>query len=173
MRRRVSGVRKPRRIIGIDPGLASTGWGLVEYSRGRIRYLAHGCIDTKADSPRGDRLFFICRSLQEVLDTWEPGEAAMETLYFGRNVSSAIPVAEARGVLFMALAERGLPVLELTPNDIKRGVAGVSRADKRQIQEMVRLLLNLPVIPSPDHAADALGAAICAANNTVLSPRTL
>jgi crossover junction endodeoxyribonuclease RuvC len=163
-------MRKPRRIIGIDPGLASTGWGLVECFRGRIRYLAHGCIETKADSPRGDRLFFIYRSIQEVLDTWEPGEAAMETLYFGRNVSSAIPVAEARGVLSLALAERGLSVVELTPNDIKRGVVGVSRADKRQIQEMVRLLLNLPVIPSPDHAADALGAAICAANNGVLFP---
>jgi crossover junction endodeoxyribonuclease RuvC len=157
-------MRKSRRVIGVDPGLASTGWGLVEYSRGRIRYLAHGCIETKADSCRGDRLFFIYRSIQEVLDTWEPEEAAMETLYFGRNVSSAIPVAEARGVLSLALAERGIPVAELTPSDIKRGVVGVSRADKRQIQEMVRLLLNLPVIPSPDHAADALGAAICAVN---------
>ena len=166
-------MRRSRRIIGVDPGLASTGWGLVEYSRGRIRYLAHGCIDTKADSPRGDRLFFIYRSLRELLDTWEPGEAAMETLYFGRNVSSAIPVAEARGVLSMTLSERGLPVLELSPGDIKRGVVGVSRADKRQIQEMVRLLLNLPVIPSPDHAADALGAAICAANYAVSAPRTL
>jgi crossover junction endodeoxyribonuclease RuvC len=164
-------MRKSRRVIGVDPGLASTGWGLVECSRGRVRYLAHGCIETKADSLRGDRLFFIYRSIQEVLDTWEPGEAAMETLYFGRNVSSAIPVAEARGVLSLALAERGIPVVELTPADIKRGVVGVSRADKRQIQEMVRLLLNLPVIPSPDHAADALGAAICAANNAVLSPR--
>ncbi|MDR1617530.1 MAG: crossover junction endodeoxyribonuclease RuvC [Treponema sp.] len=164
-------MRKPRRIIGIDPGLASTGWGLVECSRGRIRYLAHGCIETEADSPRGDRLFFIYRSIQEVLDTWEPGEAAMETLYFGRNVSSAIPVAEARGVLSLALAERGISIVGLTPADIKRGVVGVSRADKRQIQEMVRLLLNLPVIPSPDHAADALGAAICAANNTVLPPQ--
>jgi crossover junction endodeoxyribonuclease RuvC len=173
MRRRIPGMKKARRIIGIDPGLASTGWGLVECSRGRIRYLAHGCIETKADSPRWDRLFFIYRSIQEVLDTWEPGEAAMETLYFGRNVSSAIPVAEARGVLSVALAERGLVILELGPNDIKRGVVGVSRADKRQIQEMVRLLLNLPVIPSPDHAADALGAAICAANSAVSSLRTL
>jgi crossover junction endodeoxyribonuclease RuvC len=163
-------MRNSRRIIGIDPGLASTGWGLVECSQSRIRYLAHGCIDTKADSPRGDRLFFIYRSIQEVLDTWEPGEAAMETLYFGRNGSSAIPVAEARGVLSVALAERGLSILELDPNDIKRGVVGVIRADKRQIQEMVRLLLNLPVIPSPDHAADALGAAICAAN-TINSPQ--
>ncbi|MDR1899830.1 MAG: crossover junction endodeoxyribonuclease RuvC [Treponema sp.] len=160
-------MRTVRRIIGIDPGLASTGWGLVEYSLGRIRYLAHGCIETKADSPRGDRLFFIYRSIQEVLDTWEPGESAMETLYFGRNVSSAIPVAEARGVLSVALAERGLSILELSPGDIKRGVVGVTRADKRQIQEMVRLVLNLPVIPSPDHAADALGAAICAANTAL------
>jgi crossover junction endodeoxyribonuclease RuvC len=97
------------------------------------------------------------------LETWKPGEAALETLYFGRNVSSAIPVAEARGVITAALAERGLPVREFTPNAIKQGVVGVASADKTQIQEMVRIILGLPEIPKPDHAADALGAAICCA----------
>ncbi|MDR2103542.1 MAG: crossover junction endodeoxyribonuclease RuvC [Treponema sp.] len=154
-----------RRIIGIDPGLASTGWGMIEYREGRIRYLAHGCIETKADRPRAERLFFILESLRTVLDLWEPRESALETLYFGRNVSSAIPVAEARGVIAAALAERGLPVREFTPNAIKQGVVGIASADKRQIQEMVRIILGLGEAPKPDHAADALGAAICCAHS--------
>jgi crossover junction endodeoxyribonuclease RuvC len=158
-----------RRIIGLDPGLASTGWGLVEYAEGRIRYLAHGCIETKADRPRAERLLSILESLRTILDSWEPLESALETLYFGRNVSSAIPVAEARGVIAAALAERGLPVREFTPNAIKQGVVGIVSADKRQIQEMVRIILGLAEAPQPDHAADALGAAICCAHS-VLNP---
>jgi crossover junction endodeoxyribonuclease RuvC len=157
-----------RRIIGIDPGLASTGWGVVDYSGGKIRYINHGCIETKADRPRADRLFFIFTSIRALLETWKPREAAVETLYFGRNVSSAIPVAEARGVIIAALAERGLPVREFTPNAIKQGVVGVASADKTQIQEMVRIILGLPEIPKPDHAADALGAAICCAHSVPL-----
>jgi crossover junction endodeoxyribonuclease RuvC len=93
-------------------------------------------------------------------------EAAVETLYFSRNVSSALPVAEARGVIIAALAERGLEVRELQPNTIKQGVTGVGNAGKKQVQELVRIILSLPEIPKPDHAADALGAAICAANNS-------
>jgi crossover junction endodeoxyribonuclease RuvC len=93
-------------------------------------------------------------------------EAAVETLYFSRNVSSALPVAEARGVVFATLAEPGLEVREFRPNVIKQGVTGVASADKKQVQEMVRIILGLPEIPKPNHAADALGAAICAANST-------
>jgi crossover junction endodeoxyribonuclease RuvC len=89
----------------------------------------------------------------------------METLYFGRNVTSAIAVAEARGVLLLAMAERNLPVLEFTPNKIKQTVVGVVKAEKEQVQEMIRVILGLPVIPAPDHAADALGAAVCAAHH--------
>ncbi|MDR1389135.1 MAG: crossover junction endodeoxyribonuclease RuvC [Treponema sp.] len=154
-----------KRIIGIDPGLASTGWGLVEYENGRLRYLCHGCIETKAAQKHSERLFSIYREINDVLDTWEPREAAMETLYFGRNVTSAIAVAEARGVLLLAMAERNLPVLEFTPNKIKQTVVGVVKAEKEQVQEMIRVILGLPVIPAPDHAADALGAAVCAAHH--------
>jgi len=111
-----------------------------------------------------ERLLHIMESLRAVLDEHEPTESAVEILYFGKNVSSAIPVAEARGVIFATLAERGLPVAEFGPNAIKLGVTGVSGADKRQVQEMVRVILGLPEIPRPDHAADALGVAICAAN---------
>jgi crossover junction endodeoxyribonuclease RuvC len=153
-----------RRIIGIDPGLASTGWGVVDCAGGKVRHVDHGSIETKADRSRAERLFFIVESIRSILNTYRPGEAAIENLYFGRNVSSAIPVAEARGVISAAMAERGLPIHELTPNAIKKGVVGVSGADKRQVQEMVRIILDLPGIPKPDHAADALGAAICAAH---------
>ena len=153
-----------RRIIGIDPGLAFTGWGIVDYENNRFRYLAHGCIETKAALPRAERLFFIYREINTVMDTYCPTEAAMENLYFGKNVSSAIAVAEARGVLSLAMAERNLSLSEFAPHEIKQAVVGVRKAVKEQIQEMVALILGLPVIPKPDHAADALGAAICAAN---------
>jgi len=157
----------PRRIIiGIDPGLASTGWGVIESTRSRIRYVAHGCIETSADENRGERLVHIYKSFLKVLKTHKPVEAAIENLYFGKNISSAMTVAEARGILLMAICNHGSPVLELTPNAIKKAVVGVTKADKKQIQEMVRLLLGLSEIPKPDHAADALAAAICAANTS-------
>jgi crossover junction endodeoxyribonuclease RuvC len=156
-----------RRIIGIDPGLASSGWGIVDFDGRRLRYIAHGCIGTKADLPRAERLFFIYRTMRDVLETYRPAESAVEILYFARNVSSALPVAEARGVLSMALAEQGIPVREFTPNMIKQAVLGRGAAEKSQIQEMVRIILGLDSVPSPDHAADALGAAICAAHSQV------
>ena len=161
---------KKRRIIGIDPGLASTGWGVLECLDGKIRYVDHGSIETKAGQPRAERLFFILQSVRSILDKYKPALAAIETLYFGRNVSSAIPVAESRGVISACLAEQGIPLCELTPNIIKQGVTGSARADKEQVQEMVRIILGLDKIPKPDHAADALGAAICAANNKVIVP---
>jgi crossover junction endodeoxyribonuclease RuvC len=161
---------KKRRIIGIDPGLASTGWGVVEYETNRLWYLAHGCIETGSVLPRGERLFQIYRQINDILDTYIPREAAMETLYFGRNVSSAMIVAEARGVLSLAMAERGLPLAEFPPHEIKHAVTGLRRAEKEQVQEMVRLVLGLPVIPKPDHAADALAAAVCAAHSVSSLP---
>jgi crossover junction endodeoxyribonuclease RuvC len=160
-----------KRILGIDPGLAATGWGVVDYAGGKIRYVDHGSIETKAGRPTAERLFFIMESLRSILDTYRPAEAAVETLYFGRNVTSAIPVAEARGVIFAALAERGLTVQEFRPNAIKQGVTGVANADKKQVQELVRIILGLEEIPKPDHAADALGAAICAAHSNRLSQK--
>ncbi|MDR2499659.1 MAG: crossover junction endodeoxyribonuclease RuvC [Treponema sp.] len=153
-----------RRIIGVDPGLASSGWGIIEYANQRLWHLAHGAIETKAETPRGKRLFFIYQHFKKLLEQWAPTESAVETLYFARNASSALAVAEARGVLCMALAEQGLAVREFTPNAIKQAALGSGRADKRQVQEMVRVILGLSAIPQPDHAADALGAAICCAH---------
>ena len=144
--------------------MASTGWGVVEYSRGHLRYIAHGCITTTAEDGRGERLVIIHKAFLKVLKAHKPSEAAMENLYFGRNVSSAMSVAEARGVLLFALSAQGLPARELTPNAVKQAVVGVNKADKKQIQQMVRLILGLKEIPRPDHAADALAVAICAAH---------
>ena len=161
---RKSGRSPSRRILGIDPGLASTGWGLLDDADGKIKYIDHGIIVTKADSPRCCRLFFILQCIRAIIEKYKPTEAAIETLYFGKNVSSAIPVAEARGVISAAVAEKAMPLHEFSPNAIKMGVAGSASADKKQVQEMVRIILGLDKIPKPDHCADALAAAICAAN---------
>jgi crossover junction endodeoxyribonuclease RuvC len=158
-----------RRIIGIDPGLASTGWGVIDCKNGKLRYIDHGNIETKAGLPLAERLFSIFEAVRSILETYKPAEAAVEMLYFGKNVSSAIPVAESRGAVFTALAERGLHIWEFRPNAIKLGVTGASNADKKQVQEMVKIILGLPELPKPDHAADALGAAICAANQRAVS----
>jgi crossover junction endodeoxyribonuclease RuvC len=156
-----------RRIIGIDPGLAASGWGVVDFDKQRLMYIAHGCIATCPDRSRAERLFSIYKDFCSVLDRYKPGESAIETLYFGKNITSAMPVAEARGVLSMALAEREIPVREFTPRLIKQAVVGKGTADKGQIQEMVRLILGLPAVPTPDHAADALGAAVCCAHSSL------
>ena len=155
--------RAAQRIIGVDPGLASTGWGLVEPTGSNVRYLAHGCINTRASIPQGDRLFFIYRDFCGILEEWKPHLAAIETLYFGRNVSSAIPVAEARGVVLMTLARSGIQVEEFRPNAVKQGVVGQASADKKQVQLMVKIILELKENPRPQHAADALAMALCAA----------
>jgi len=164
LKRNKTEAQKARRILGIDPGLASTGWGVVDCSQGKVLYIDHGTVKTKAGQPRAERLFFIFNFFRSIIEKYKPAQAAMETLYFGKNVTSAIPVAEARGVISVAIAEKGIPLFELTPNAIKQGVAGSARADKEQVQEMVRIILGLKETPKPDHAADALGAAICAAN---------
>ncbi|MCL2800222.1 MAG: crossover junction endodeoxyribonuclease RuvC [Treponema sp.] len=156
-----------RRILGIDPGLASTGWGVLNDIDGKIVYIDHGTIITKAGCPRAERLFFIFQSIREIIKKYKPSEAAIEILFFGKNVTSAIPVAEARGVISAAVAEKGIPLHEFTPNAIKKGITGSASADKKQIQEMVRIILGLEKAPKPDHAADALGAAICAVNAAV------
>ncbi len=139
----------------------------MDVSGSRLAYVAHGCFTTAAGTPRSERLFSIYTAFKAVLDEYRPTEAAMETLYFAKNVTSAMPVAEARGVLCLALAERGLSVAEYTPMAIKQAVVGSGGAEKAQVQELVRLILGLKAIPKPDHAADALGAAVCRAHDNL------
>lgn len=153
------------RIIGIDPGLASLGWGVVEYSSGRLRHLGHGCVTTSKDEAIGDRLLKIFSEIGELVAVWKPQAAAMESLYFWKNVTSALPVAEAKGIIHLVFAQAGIGLVEYSPTAIKQAVSGSARAEKDQVQEMVRLILGLKAIPKPDHAADALAAAICRANH--------
>ena len=151
---------RDRCVLGIDPGLASTGYGIVISRKGRLVHVAHGHIETSAALSHPERLLAIHDEITRIITTYHPDEAGMETLFFSRNVSSAMGVAEARGVLTLAIAQSGIPLGEYTPNCIKQAVVGVTRADKKQVQESVRILLGLSEIPRPDHAADALAAAI-------------
>jgi crossover junction endodeoxyribonuclease RuvC len=151
--------------LGIDPGLAHTGVGVIETRGQSIRHLYHGVISTKAGGSQALRLLAIKESLMGVLTRYHPEAASVETLYFAKNVGSALPVSEARGAVLLCLADQGIPVFEYTPLVIKQTVVGVGRAEKAQVQEMVRLILGLTDYPKPDHAADALAAAICLHQN--------
>ena len=157
---------EPRIVIGIDPGLASLGYGVVSESNGQLHHLAHGCISTSPRTPSGERLLQIYEALKALIETYGPSCGGVEDLYFFRNVTSALPVAEARGIIKLVFAQAGVPLAEFTPNAIKKAVTGSARADKLQVQEMVRFLLGLDKTPSPDHAADALAAAICRINHS-------
>jgi crossover junction endodeoxyribonuclease RuvC len=149
------------RVLGIDPGIAITGYGLVEEVRGDLRPLVFGVIRTPANQPLPRRLQLIYRAVSELAEEWEPEAAAVEELFFSRNVRTAMSVGQARGVALLALADAGLDVAEYTPLVIKQAVTGYGNADKAQMQEMVRLLLELAEVPRPDDAADALAVAIC------------
>ena len=151
-------------ILGIDPGLAHTGWGVVE-TRGTVcRARAYGCVATAASEPIDLRLGRICRTLAEVIEKYGPTELAIESIYFGENTKSAIATAQARGAAIVACSAAGLAVGEYTPMQIKQAVVGTGAADKHQVAYMVRNVLALDHEPRPDHAADALAAAVCHAN---------
>ena len=153
-------------ILGIDPGLAHTGWGVVE-TRGTVcRARAYGCVTTTASEPIDMRLGRIYRKLREVIEKYGPTELAIESIYFGENTKSAIATAQARGAAIVACSTAGLSVGEYTPMQIKQAVVGTGAADKRQVMYMVRTVLELDHEPRPDHAADALAAAVCHANFT-------
>ena len=149
------------RVIGIDPGLANTGWGIIETDGIRFRYINHGTITTTNEFASTIRLKEIYVQLTEIIEEYKPSNAGIETLYFAKNVSSALPVAQARGVQLLTLGNMGIRTGEYTPIQIKQAVVGNGRATKKQVQDMVKLLLKLKAVPKPDHAADALAAAIC------------
>jgi crossover junction endodeoxyribonuclease RuvC len=148
--------------LGIDPGTATTGFGLVEQlPDGGLRAIDYGVILTPKDLSAPDRLALLYQQLKELLLLHRPATSAVEKLFFQKNVSTALAVGQARGVTLLALAQAGIEIAEYTPNEVKQAVAGYGSADKRQVQEMVRVLLALPEIPRPDDAADALAIAIC------------
>ena len=147
--------------LGIDPGTATTGYGLVRLTRdGELVSVQYGVLSTPKDATPAARLAMLYEQLQDLLDQHKPDTAAVEKLFFSRNVTTALAVGQARGVVLLSLQQAGIDVFEYTPNEVKQAVAGYGSAEKRQVQEMVRALLQLDAIPRPDDAADALAIAI-------------
>ena len=148
--------------IGIDPGLGTTGYGIVKLEEdGSFTTLDFGVILTPTKQPMATRLLVLFDEMTQLLDLHQPDDAAVEKLFFARNITTAISVGQARGVALLALAKAGLPVIEYTPPEIKQAVTGYGNAAKRQMQIMVQSLLDLPEIPKPDDAADGLAVALC------------
>ncbi len=148
-------------VLGIDPGTAITGYGLVHEQDDGLSLVECGVVTTPSSQPLPERLQTIYRGLSDVIRRFEPEEAAVEELFFSRNVRTALSVGQARGVALLALVDAGLPIYEYKPLEIKQAVAGYGGADKQQVQEMVRMLLNLERVPQPDDAADAAAVAVC------------
>ena len=149
-------------VIGIDPGIAITGYGLIKTDRrNEYQCVDFGVITTKAGLPDADRLSILYSELTEIIHLHRPDTSAVEKLFFQKNVKTAISVGQARGVAMLTLAQANLAVEEYTPNEIKQTVCGYGNAGKRQVQRMVQTLLNLQDLPKPDDAADALAVAIC------------
>ena len=149
------------RILGVDPGVATIGFGLIEADRGSQRLLRYGVINTPAGLPLSNRLYQISRDMEELLGAFHPDEAAVEELFFSKNITTGIAVAHGRGVILLELERAGIPVYEYTPMQVKQAVAGYGGAEKRQVMLMTQRLLKMGEIPRPDDAADALAIAIC------------
>jgi len=150
-----------RRVLGVDPGTAITGWGIVESSGEELKLVACGAITTTAGQPMPERLQILYRELAALIVQYQPTEAAVEELFFSRNTTTALSVGQARGVALLALAQAGLTVHEYKPLEVKQAIVGYGRATKDQVQQLVRMLLNLDFVPQPDDAADAIAIAIC------------
>lgn len=149
-------------VLGIDPGLARMGYGVIEKTGNKAVHVTHGCITTaKEDTPAGARLNHLYGELKGLFLEHRPECAAVETLFFSKNITSAMGVAEVRGVILLACEQEHIPVTEYTPNQVKQAITGSGRADKKQVQEMIRRLLHLQEIPRPDDAADGLSIALC------------
>ena len=153
------------RILGIDPGVAIVGFGLIESDRGTLRMLQYGAITTPAGLPLAARLAQINRDIEELIGTFRPDEISVEELFFSKNITTGIAVAHARGVILCAAEKKKIPIYEYTPMQVKQAVAGYGLADKKQVMDMTRRLLKLESVPRPDDAADALAIALCHARS--------
>ncbi len=156
-------------VLGIDPGVANTGYGVVAHRRGRLVALDGGVIETSPGVDAGARLATIHERVGALMDEYQPDAMAVEDLYFGENARSAFAVGQARGVVILAAGQRGVRCASYTPQQVKSAVCGSGRAAKDQVQRMVQTLLTLPDLPKPDHAADALAVAICHANEAPMA----
>lgn len=151
-------------VLGIDPGTAALGYGIVERNGGTLRAVDHGCLETSPDLALPERLLAIHSLVDDLLSLHEPAVVAVERLFFSRNAQTAMAVGHARGIVLLAAAQHGRPVREATPNEVKSAIAGYGAADKQQVQRMVQLVLGMAELPRPDDAADALAVAVCIAN---------
>jgi crossover junction endodeoxyribonuclease RuvC len=152
-------------ILGIDPGIADTGFGVIQKeNNGQISCLTYGSIKTSAKEPLAERLVVLARELNKIIKKFSPSTAAIEQLFFNKNVKTALIVGQARGVVLLTLKQHKIDLCEFTPAQVKQAVAAYGQASKSQVQKMVKLLLRLKEIPKPDDAADALAIALCASN---------
>ncbi len=154
------------RILGVDPGYAIVGYGIIDYMTGRYRTVDYGAVLTKAHTPFEDRLNIIYSEMCAVIEKYRPDAMAIEKLFFTTNQKTAIDVAQARGVIVLAARQNGVQVFEYTPLQVKQSVVGYGKAVKQQVMEMTRILLKLPSVPKPDDTADALAIAICHAHSS-------
>ena len=153
------------RILGIDPGIATVGFGVVDSDRGRQKYITCGVITTPAGQTLSERLDQIYTDLEQLCEAFKPDAVAVEELFFNTNITTGIAVAHGRGVILLALRRAGIPIYEYTPLQVKQAVCGYGRAEKRQVIDMVRRILNIPTAPKPDDAADAVAIALCHARS--------
>lgn len=147
-------------VVGIDPGLATVGFGVIRKEDRKITPISYGCIRTAGEKKAPERLLEIYDEIRSLLEKYDPEAVAVEKLFFTKNVTSGMGVSEARGVIFLAAAQRNIPVFEYTPNKVKQAITGSGRANKKQMQEMIMRLLGLDEIPRPDDAADGLSIAL-------------
>ena len=149
-------------VIGIDPGLARLGYGVIEVTKEEPRSVCYGCIETSGKDTRvSERLLQIYTEVNSLFEKYQPAHISIEKLFFTKNISSAMGVSEVRGVVLLAAEQKNIPITEYTPTQVKQAITGSGRADKRQMQEMIRRLLRLDEIPKPDDVADALSIALC------------
>lgn len=159
-------------IIGIDPGTATTGFSIIESKYGQIKLIDYGCIQTSNKSSTAARLTEIAQDLEQIISKWRPDLASIEKLFFKKNVKTAISVAQARGVIIQKLTEKNIEINEYSPLEIKSAVCGYGKADKKMVQQMLKLILGLENVPKPDDAADAIAAGICLANSLAMIKAT-
>ena len=151
-------------ILGIDPGYAIVGWGVIDYTANRFQVIAYGAVTTEAKTPFSERLEMVYDGIQDIKKKYKPDALAIEKLFYNTNAKTVIDVAQARGVITLAVQKNHIDIFEYTPLQVKQSVVGYGRAEKKQVQEMTRVILNLEKIPKPDDTADALAMAICHAH---------
>ena len=155
----------PLKILGIDPGYATTGFGLIDAERGSYRLLQYGTVTTPADLRFEDRLCMLFDDMTRLLEVTKPDAVAVEELFWGHNITTGIGVSHGRGVILLAIAKAGVPLFEYTPMQVKQAVVGYGKAEKHQVMDMTRRLLKMEKMPRPDDAADAIAIALCHARS--------